>query len=52
MPSVVLLGLLTAFFSLLPAIGPAIVWAPVALYLLAIGDIWPALWSCWCPASR
>ena len=40
MPSVVLLGLLTAFFSLLPAIGPAIVWAPVALYLLAIGDIW------------
>lgn len=40
MPSVVLLGLLTAFFSLLPAIGPAIVWVPVALYLLAIGDIW------------
>ncbi len=40
MPSVVLLGLLTAFFSLLPAIGPAIVWAPVAIYLLAIGDIW------------
>ncbi|MWV26611.1 AI-2E family transporter [Aurantiacibacter rhizosphaerae] len=40
MPSVVLLGLLTAFFSLLPAVGPAIVWAPVALYLLAVGDIW------------
>ncbi|WAT16931.1 AI-2E family transporter [Aurantiacibacter sp. MUD11] len=40
MPSVVLLGLLTAIFSLLPAIGPAIVWGPVALYLLATGDIW------------
>ncbi|MGB3796795.1 MAG: AI-2E family transporter [Alteraurantiacibacter sp.] len=40
MPSVVLLGLLTAFFSLLPAIGPAIVWVPVALYLLAVGAIW------------
>ncbi|MCB2065795.1 MAG: AI-2E family transporter [Erythrobacter sp.] len=40
MPSVVLLGLLTAVFSLLPAIGPAIVWAPVALYLLATGDVW------------
>lgn len=40
MPSVVLLGLLTALFSLLPAIGPAIVWAPVALYLLAMGYVW------------
>lgn len=40
MPSVVLLGLLTAIFSLLPAIGPAIVWGPVALYLLATGDVW------------
>lgn len=40
MPSVALLGLLTAIFSLLPAIGPAIVWAPVALYLLVTGDIW------------
>ncbi|WP_271079327.1 AI-2E family transporter [Aurantiacibacter sp. MUD61] len=40
MPSVVLLGLLTALFSLVPAIGPAIVWVPVAAYLLAMGDIW------------
>ncbi|MFB0612178.1 AI-2E family transporter [Aurantiacibacter poecillastricola] len=40
MPSVVLLGLLTAFFSLLPAVGPAIVWAPIAIYLLATGAIW------------
>lgn len=40
MPSVVLLGVLTAIFSLLPAVGPAIVWAPIAIYLLAMGDIW------------
>lgn len=40
MPSVVLLGLLTALFSLLPAVGPALVWLPVAIYLLATGDIW------------
>jgi len=40
MPSVVLLGLLTALFSLLPAIGPAIIWGPVAIYLLATGAIW------------
>ena len=29
-----------AFLSLLPAIGAALIWAPVALYLLAIGQIW------------
>jgi len=40
MPNVVLLGLLTAIFSLVPAIGPAVIWAPVAIYLLVIGDIW------------
>ena len=40
MPSVMLLGLLMAVFSLLPALGPAIVWIPVAAYLLAIGEIW------------
>ncbi|GAA5055466.1 AI-2E family transporter [Erythrobacter westpacificensis] len=39
-PNIVLLGLLTALFSLVPAIGPAVVWAPVALYLLAVGEIW------------
>lgn len=43
LPSVVLLGLLTALFSLLPAVGPAIVWAPVAVYLLATGDIWEGI---------
>ncbi len=40
MPSVVLFGVLMAIFSLLPALGPAIVWAPVAIYLLATGAIW------------
>ena len=29
-----------AFLSLLPAVGAAIVWAPVAMYLLATGAIW------------
>ncbi len=39
-PSVALFGLLMAIFSLLPALGPAIVWLPVAIYLLATGAIW------------
>jgi predicted PurR-regulated permease PerM len=29
-----------AFFSLLPAVGAAIIWAPVAVYLLITGAIW------------
>ncbi|MDM0078844.1 AI-2E family transporter [Variovorax sp. J2P1-59] len=32
-------GVLMAFLSLLPAIGAALVWLPVALYLLAIGSV-------------
>ena len=40
MPSAMLFGLLMALFSLLPAVGPAIVWAPVAVYLLATGSVW------------
>ena len=39
-PSVLLLGVIMAIASLLPAIGPAIVWGPAALYLLATGAIW------------
>lgn len=38
--SAVLFGLLMAIFSLLPALGPAIVWLPVAIWLLASGAIW------------
>jgi predicted PurR-regulated permease PerM len=40
MPSIALFGVMMAIFSLLPAIGPAIVWVPVAVYLLAIGAVW------------
>ncbi|MBX7494860.1 AI-2E family transporter [Qipengyuania sp. 6B39] len=39
-PSVLLLGVIMAIASLLPAIGPAIVWVPAAIYLLATGAIW------------
>jgi len=39
----VLWGVLMAFLSLLPAVGAAIVWAPVALYFLATGAIVKAL---------
>ena len=33
-------GVLMAFLSLLPAIGAALIWAPVAIYFLVTGDIW------------
>ncbi|NPC55708.1 AI-2E family transporter [Caenimonas soli] len=36
-------GALMALLSLLPAVGAALVWGPVALYLLSTGSIWPAL---------
>jgi predicted PurR-regulated permease PerM len=32
-----------ALLSLLPAVGAALVWAPVAIYLLATGAVWPGL---------
>ena len=35
----VLWGVVMAFLSLLPAIGAALIWAPVAVYFLATGDI-------------
>lgn len=37
-PGALLWGVVMAAFSLIPAVGPAIVWAPVALYLFATGD--------------
>ncbi|MBX7458562.1 AI-2E family transporter [Qipengyuania sp. 1NDH17] len=40
LPSVLLLGVIMAIASLLPAVGPAIVWVPAAIYLLATGAIW------------
>ncbi len=39
-PAALLWGLLMALMALLPAVGPAIVWIPVAVYLLATGAVW------------
>ena len=36
-------AVLMAFLSLLPAIGAALVWAPVAIYFLVTGALWQAL---------
>jgi len=36
-------GVVMAVVSLLPAVGAAIVWVPVALYLAAIGEVVPAI---------
>ena len=36
----VLWAVVMAFLSLLPAVGAALIWGPVALYLLATGSIW------------
>jgi predicted PurR-regulated permease PerM len=42
LPAALLWGLVMAIAALLPAIGPAIIWGPVAIYLLATGAIWQA----------
>lgn len=39
----VLWGALMAFLSLIPAVGSAIIWAPVALYFLVIGPLWKGI---------
>jgi len=39
-PAPVLWGVVMAFLSLLPAVGSALIWLPVALYLLATGAVW------------
>ena len=36
-------AVLMAFLSLLPAVGAALVWVPVALYFLATGSVWQGL---------
>lgn len=43
LPAALLWGMMMAIAALLPAIGPAIIWAPVAIYLLATGAIWQAV---------
>jgi predicted PurR-regulated permease PerM len=42
LPAALLWGVLMAIAALLPAVGPAIIWTPVAIYLLATGAIWQA----------
>lgn len=39
----VLWGVLMALFSLLPALGAAVVWLPVAFYLVVTGSTWEAI---------
>ncbi|HZP23357.1 MAG TPA: AI-2E family transporter [Terriglobales bacterium] len=40
MPSSLLLGLAAGFASIIPVVGSALVWVPVAIYLLVAGSIW------------
>jgi predicted PurR-regulated permease PerM len=42
-PAAILWGVVMAFLSLLPAVGSALIWLPVALYLLATGAVWQGL---------
>lgn len=42
-PAAVLWGVVMAFLSLLPAVGCALIWLRVALYLLATGAVWQGL---------
>lgn len=36
-------AVLMAFLSLLPVVGAGLVWLPVAIYLLAVGEVWQSL---------
>ena len=39
----VLLAVLIALLSLLPAVGAPVVWVPIAIYLFAVGQVWQAI---------
>jgi predicted PurR-regulated permease PerM len=43
MPGAILFGVLMAVMSLIPAVGPALIWVPIAIYLFAIGDTTQAI---------
>ena len=43
LPGPLLWGALMAMLSLLPAVGAALVWGPVALYYVATGALWPGI---------
>ncbi len=40
LPAALLWGVVMAIVALLPAVGPALIWTPVAIYLLATGAVW------------
>ncbi|MCR4314042.1 MAG: AI-2E family transporter, partial [Candidatus Uhrbacteria bacterium] len=42
-PNPILWGAVMAFVSVIPAVGPFLVWLPAGLFLLAIGSLVPAL---------
>lgn len=41
--SPILWGTLMAFFAMIPAIGPFLIWLPAGIILLLIGNVWQAL---------
>jgi predicted PurR-regulated permease PerM len=43
MPGAVLWGVVMAFLSLLPAVGPPLIWGPAAAILLLQGEVWRPL---------
>lgn len=43
LPASLMWGTLMALLSLLPAVGAALVWVPVAAWLLLSGQVWPAV---------
>lgn len=42
-PAAALWGVVMAILSLLPAVGSPVVWAPVAIYLIAMGEVWQGI---------
>ena len=48
-PSAVLLGIAAAVCSLIPIVGPALVWVPATIYLFASGQVWRGVFLLiWC----
>ena len=42
-PSALLFGVVMGIFSLIPAVGTGLVWAPMGVYLLLTGDLWQGI---------
>jgi predicted PurR-regulated permease PerM len=47
-PGPLLWGVLMGVFSFFPAVGTGIVWVPVAIYLLVVGQTWQGLFLIFC----